>query len=182
MYNLVGELPRHIYCYVDSSYTHKKPSGFLPCVWFGLVSYPGRVWGCNVMLECGAIYRSVPTHAIVFSDKPRKTWSAKDAQTWDCYGSGFTTIEYKYLHTLHCKVLANGKRYEGQYLFTAAPIGDGFSAVPDQAKEFTFVSLLNGRLTVQPTNHIVFRERSFTDNKLEFPQGLKRQSDIWSAE
>jgi hypothetical protein len=28
----------------------------------------------------------------------------------------------------------------------------------------------------------VFRERSFTDNKLEFPNGLRRQTDVWSAE
>jgi hypothetical protein len=64
IYSLVGELPRHIYCFVDSTYTHTESQGFLPCVWFGLVSYPGRTWGCTVMLECGAIYRNVPAHAI----------------------------------------------------------------------------------------------------------------------
>lgn len=178
---LVGELPRHIYCYVDSYLTHKEPRGFLPCVWFGLVSYPGRVWGCTLMLECGAIYRNVPAHGIAFT-KDADYWEAADAQTWDCYGEGFTTLEYRYLAGLDCRVMANEREHNGQYLFTAAPVGDGFSAYPEQAKEFCFIQLDNGRLTIQPTNHVVFRERSFTDNKLEFPVGLKRQTDIWSAE
>ena len=63
-----------------------------------------------------------------------------------------------------------------------SPVGDGFSAYPEQAKEFSFVRLDNDRLTVQPTNHVVFRERSFTDNKLEFPLPLKRQTEIYTAE
>ena len=182
IYSLVGELPRHIYCFVDSTYTHNEPQGFLPCVWFGLVSYPGRTWGCTVMLECGAIYRNVPAHAIAFNKFPTELWSADEAQTWDCYGERFTTLEYKYLAGLDCKVKCKDAAYEGKYLFTAAPIGDGFSAYPEQAKEFCFIQLDIGRLTIQPTNHVVFRERSFTDNKLELPSGLRRQTDVWSAE
>ena len=179
---LVGELPRHIYCYVDSTFTHKEPQGFLPCVWFGLVSYPGRLWGCTVMLESGAIYRNIPSHAIAFEERPEDRWYPQEAQAWDCYGEDFTTLEYRYLAGLDCKVNLPSGYHEGQYLFTAAPVGDGFSAYPEQAKEFCFIQLDNGRLTIQPTNHVVFRERSFTDNKLEFPQGLRRQSVVWSAE
>ena len=179
---LVGELPRHIYCYVDSTFTHKEPHGFLPCVWFGLVSYPGRVWGCTVMLECGAIYRNVPAHAIAFRPWPAQPWNASEAQTWDCYGEDFTVLEYKYLAGLECKAKTISGEFEGQYLFTAAPIGDGFSAYPEQAKEFCFIELDIGRLTIQPTDKVVFRERSFTDNKLEFPKGMRRQDYIFSAE
>jgi len=181
-YSLVGELPRHIYCYVDSTYTHTVAQGFLPCVWFGLVSYPGRTWGCTVMLESGAIYRNVPAHAIAFYPHRTTPWWADQAQTWDCYGERFTTLEYKYLAGLDCKVKCKDESYEGKYLFTAAPVGDGFSAYPDQAKEFCFIQLDLGRLAIQPTNNVVFRERSFTDNKLEFPSGLRRQTDVWSAE
>lgn len=181
-YQLVGELPRHIYCFVDSSFTHEEPCGFIPCVWFGLVSYPGRTWGCTVMLESGAIYRNIPAHAMAFNPTPEEMWLSNQAQTWDCYGEKFTTLEYRYLAGLDCKVKSDGLELEGVYLFTAAPIGDGFSAYPDQAKEFYFIELENGRLTIQPTNHVVLRERSFTDNKLDFPSGLKRQGEIWSAE
>lgn len=179
---LVGELPRHFYCYVDSTYTHQEPQGFIPCVWFGLVSYPGRVWGCTVMLESGAIYRNIPVMAIAFTPEPTQPWSASEAQTWDCYGAGFTVLEYSYLAGLDCKAKTNSGAFEGQYLFTASPVGDGFSANPEQAKEFCFIQLDIGRLTVQPTDKVVFRERSFTDNKLEFPKGLRRQEYIFSAE
>jgi hypothetical protein len=181
-YTLVGQIPRHIYCFVDSKYTHKQPIGFIPAVWFALVSYPGRVWGCTVMLESGCVYRNIPSHAIAFSDKPEPVWGPSDAQTWNCYGLGFSAIQYDYLSGLDCLVRANGKELLGVYLFTVAPVGDGFSAYPEQAKEFTFVQLKNGRLTVQPTNHIVFRERSFTSGELSFPSGLCRQTEIWSAE
>jgi len=69
------------------------------------------------------------------------------------------------------------------YLFTAAPKGDGFSLVPEQAKEFSFCQLQNGRYTVQPTNHILVEERSFTRNPDRvFPAGLKRQTDVYSCE
>lgn len=179
---LVGGLPRHIYCYVDSVYTHKHNNGFLPCVWFGLVSYPGRVWGCTVMLECGAIYRNVPVQAIAFRSDPMELWSAAQAQTWDCYGEQFTLLEYNYLAGLHCKARTKHGDYIGEYLFTAAPVGDGFSAAPEQAKEFCFIKLDVGRLTVQPTDKVVFKESSFTDNKLDFPTGLARQTYIFSTE
>jgi len=44
-YSLVGQLPHHLYVFIDSTFTHKEPAGFIPAVWFGLVSYPGRMWG-----------------------------------------------------------------------------------------------------------------------------------------
>jgi len=46
------------------------------------------------------------------------------------------------------------------------------------------VSLDNGRLTIQPTNHVRIHERSFTTATpgAPFPTGLRRQTDIWSCE
>lgn len=182
MYTLTGELPRHLYCFVDSRHTHVEERGFVKAVWFGLVSYPGRMWGCTVMLESGSVYRNLPPHALAFDEDPEPLWTAQDAQTWDCYDWQFTAVEYRYLTGLDCKVRSNGKEFEGQYLFTVAPVKDGFSAYPEQAKEFTFARLDNDRMTIQPTNHVVFRERSFTNNKLEFPTDLKRQTDVWTCE
>lgn len=179
----VGQLPKHLYVWVDTEFTHKEPYGFVPAVWFGLVSFPGRMWGCTVMFENGAIYRNLPPHAISFCEKQETLWIEEEAQTWDCYGYEFAAHEYDYLRGLDCLVrLKTGTEEIGQYLFSVAPIGDGFSAYPEQAKEFTFVRLFNNRLTIQPTNHIVFRERSFTHEKLAFPKGLLRQSQIYSAE
>lgn len=181
-HSLVGQLPRHLYVYVDSRFTHTEPVGFVPAVWFGLVSYPGRMWGCTVMLESGAIYRNLPPHAIAFHDSPVGLWNAQDAQTWDCYGPDFSVIEYDYLRGLDCTAKANGRHHAGEYLFAVAPIGDGFSAVPEQSKEFSFIRLDNGRLTVQPTNHLAFRDKSFTIEPFELPRGLKRQTEVYSCE
>ena len=181
-YTLVGQLPRHLYCWVDTRHTHKEPAGFAPAVWFGLVGYPGRMWGCTVMLESGAVYRNLPAHAIAFGPEPDGEWGPSQAQQWDSYGWDFTAIEYDYLRGLDCMVKAGDSEITGEYLFTVAPVGDAFSAYPEQAKEFTFAKLDNGWLSIQPTNRVVFREKSFTDNKLEFPVGLKRQTDVWTAE
>ena len=186
-YTLIGELPRHQYIWVDSAFTHNKPCGFVPAVWYGLVSLRGRVWGCTVMLESGAIYRNLPPHAIAFSATPGE-WSLKDSQRWDCYGERFSVIEYNFLHSLevkaHCNEGADSKSILGEYLFNVGPIKDGFSMYPEQAKEFSFIKLDNGRLTIQPTNHLVFRERSFTKNDEMIPplRDLKRQMDVYSCE
>lgn len=180
---LIGQLPRHQYVWIDSRHTHKTDLGYLPALWYGLVSYPGRAWGCTVMLESGAIYRNLPPHAIAFQAEPAGEWDITDAQTWDCYGYEFETLEYGYLSGLDCLVRANGHEHDGTYLFTVAPVGDGFSAAPEQSKEFVFAKLTNGYLTIQPTNNVIFRERSFTTNELmTFPSGLKRQTDVWSCE
>ena len=182
LYTLVGELPRHLYVWVDSAYTHQDPQGFIPAVWYGLVSYPGRCWGATLLLESGAIYRNVPCHALAFNDWPEPEWTPQDAQTWDCYGQGFTTLEYSYLADLRCMARANGKQWLGRYLFTAAPVGDGYSAYPEQAKEFLFIQLDNGRLTIQPTNHVLVDDKSFTVGGWEVPTGLRCQTDIFKAE
>jgi hypothetical protein len=181
IYSLVGELPRHQYVFVDSNYTHKKYEGFIPAVWFGLVSYPARMWGCTVMFENGAIYRNIPLNALSFSKFENQEWTNKDAQTWDCYALEFCALEYKYLQGLSCKVNCNKKEYDGEYLFTVAPINDAFSSYPEQAKEFKFIKLNNGRITSQPTNHIIFSEKSFT-TQIEFPKNLQRQQNIYRSE
>lgn len=177
---LIGSLPRHLYVWVDSRFTHKRDRGFVRAVWFGLVSYPGRVWGCNVMFESGAVYRSVPPHAIGFR-LDASEWAVSQAQMWDCYSYQWTAHEYEYLKGLRCAALIGGERAGGEYLFTAAPLGDGFSAAPEQAKEFMFIKLDNGRLTIQPTNRVLFEDRSFTEVVTDPPK-LKLQEEVWSCE
>lgn len=178
MYTMIGEMPRHFYVYVDSRFTHKKECSWVRAVWFGLVSIPSRAWGLNVMLECGAIYRNLPPHSVSFTDCPDSEWRIQDAQRWDCYGYGFSTIEYTYLRELKCRTYPENLR--GSYLFTAAPVDDGFSRYPDQAKEFLFIQLDNGRLTIQPTNNVVFEDVSFTSDAS--PNLLKRQVDRYTCE
>ena len=178
-YSQAGQLPHHQYCLVDASFISSR-TGFIPCVWFGLVSIPGRMWGCTIMLECGAVYRAVPPHALAFQENPELDWRVDHAQRWDCYGREFSTIEYTYLRGVG--VIAkncDGESF-GEYLFTAAPIDDGFSRYPEQAKEFCFIKLNNGRLTIQPTDKVLFCDDSFATP--EWPTDLKTTTEIYSCE
>lgn len=178
-----GSLPHHIYCHVDRSFTRGAPaSGFEPCVWFGLRAYAGRAWGCHVMLECGAVVRDMPLHALSRYDEPDdEPWLLEDAQHWDCYGDQFSLVRYTYLSGLEARVKCADDEHIGEYLFTACPLNDGFSAEPAQSKEFKFFALRNGRYTAQPTNRVLFIERSFTVEK-DWPTDIQRQSEVWSCE
>ena len=179
-YTHAGALPRHQYCFIEPNAIGEH--GWLPCVWFGIASHPGRTWGCHVLLECGAVYRNVPIHQLASRPSASAPWTAKDAQTWDCYGWQFSTIEYTYLTAAKSRVkLQSGANMEGKYLFTVVPVDDAFSTVPEQAKEFYVVGLENGRYTAQPTNHVLVEERSFTRD-LAWPDFLRSQTAVHSAE
>ena len=180
MNSFLGSIPKHQYVWIDSNFTHKKPSGFVPAVWFGLTSFPGRAWGFNVMFENGAVYRNIPPHAISFSEKPEKDWNINNAQLWDCYGYDWSAIEYTYLKGLKCSCKINDVYLHGQYLFTVAPIEDGFSNSPSQSKEFKFIQLDNDRITIQPTNKVIFIDKSFTEEGNS--DELKLQTRVYSCE
>jgi len=181
--SVIGSLPKHQYVLVDTSFTHKAPADrWAPAVWFGLVSLPGRMWGCNVLFESGALYRGLPLHALGHSNNPARKWAEWQAQRWDCYGTDWSATEYTYLKELRTKARCGGETFEGEYLFTVVPANDAFSQVPEQGKEFTFIRLENGRFTVQPTDHLLFEERSFTTNAGDWPTEFKRQTEIYSCE
>ena len=174
---MIASLPFHKYVWVDSSFIRKAGKGFEPAVWFGLVSMYGRAWGLNVMLECGAIYRSLPPHAVAFRKDPEALWLVDDAQMWDCYADKFQLHEYAYLRDMTVKTTND----IGTYLFTAAFIDDAFTRMPEQGKEFSFIELENGRLTIQPTNRTLFEDRSFTVDS-GAPKDLVTQTRVWSCE
>jgi hypothetical protein len=177
-----GSLPQHIYCQVERSFVRSNAdAGTEPCVWFGLRAYPGRAWGCHVMLECGAIVRDIPLHALCTREDAAE-WSLEEAQHWDCYGSQFSVLKYAYLSGLEARTKCQRYEYLGEYLFTVAPLNDAYSAEPEQAKEFMFLELRNGRFTAQPTNRVLFIERSFTNPHTEWPADIQRQSEVWACE
>jgi hypothetical protein len=68
----------------------------------------------------------------------------------------------------------------GRYLFTAVPVDDAFTANPEQSKEFSFIELDNGRLTVLPTNMFRIHDKSFTEGA--WPKDLKVSNKIWRVE
>ena len=173
-----GPLPRHTYCYVEPD-TFGNPD-WLRVAWFGLVSHPGRTWGCHVMLECGAVYRNVPLHKLAHKTVG-SPWVPGDAQTWDCYGIHFSTTEYPFLEGTRIRTRLRSKQeHVGTYMFTVIPMLDGFSLEPEQGKEFYFIKLDNGRFTAQPTNHLLVQDKSFITES-NWPK-LKRQTEIWSVD
>jgi len=138
------------------------------------------MWGCTIMLECGAVYRAVAPHAIAFKENPEPDWIEPYSQRWDCYGTEFSTIEYTYLRGLRVDTRCSDKFRTGEYMFTAVPIDDGFSRHPEQAKEFMFIKLDNGRLTIQPTDKVLFVDGSFTN--AEWPTNLRTTDRVYKCE
>ena len=178
IYSHAGALPAHQYVWVQPNALGEHD--WLQGVWFGITCYPGRAFGCHVLLECGAVYRNVPLH-MVASRNTAAPWTPAEAQTWDAYGYQFSMLEYPYLASMNGKVRTRGGEHAGHYLFTLVPIGDPFSAAPTQSKEFYLMQLTNGRYTAQPTNYVLLEDRSFT-TEIAWPTFLRRQTDWHSAE
>jgi hypothetical protein len=173
-----ASLPHHQYCYVDRQFT-RGVAGVEIAVWFAVRAHYGRSWQCHVMLECGAVYRDLPPHAISFTET-LEPWTVNQAQLWNVYSTRFSLIRYDYLVGLDCICAVRGDKLEGAYLFTAVPEGDGFTERPEQAKEFMFVRLDNGRVTILPTNKIVFNEPSFTRSpSFDGARGLLPNREVW---
>jgi len=171
-----GSMPNHKYIYVDRSFI-SDGVGFEEAIWFGLHSHPGRMWGCHLLLESGAFYRNVPPHAISFTKNQNNQWRPGDSQIWDCYGRKFSLLEYKYLYGLRVKLKSG---IGGKYLFTAIPYDEGFSEFPGQSKEFMFIHNDLDRLSIVPTNELLFVDKSFTEDS-GWPR-LKLNDKIYSCE
>jgi hypothetical protein len=180
-YTKIGALPIHKYIWVDSKYTHEKPIGPVEAMWVGLTSIPSRAWGINIILrEGGALYRNVPPNAVRFKKKSKKNWHITDSQLWDCYSYNFTILKNPILSGLSVTAKVKQNILKGIYLFSATHLNDGWSDSPEQDKEFLFIELNNGRLTIQPTNRVTFIDKSYI-LPTSLPK-LKLQDTIYSCE
>jgi len=176
----IGALPTHRYIWVDSKYTHEKPIGLVEAMWVGLTSIPSRAWGINVILrDGGALYRNIPPHAVNFSPNPIKNWRIKDSQLWNCYSYNFSILQNPILQGIPVTTKIGKSIHNGTYLFSTTHLFDGWSDSPEQDKEFIFIQLTNGRLTIQPTNRVAFIDHSFTNTNM--PK-LKLHDTIYSCE
>lgn len=197
MNELAGPIP-HQYVRVDPSHTHHpehQPAEWIEGAWFALQGYRGEAWACHVLLdlpEGGAVRRALPLHALVQTqaEPPFPAWQPWQAATWDCYSPAFVVPRYSLLEGLRCKARVRAAEgsdtwqdYFGHLLFTIKPAGDDFSRDPGQDKEFYLIALDNGRFTLQPTNHVLFEDLSFTARLGKtWPRGLARNAQTWSAE
>jgi hypothetical protein len=176
----IGALPTHKYIWVDSKYTHQNPVGPVEAMWVGLTSIPARTWGINVILrEGGALYRNIPPNAVRFKEQAKKNWRIEESQLWNCYSYNFTILENPILRGLSVTAKVNQHILKGTYLFSATHLNDGWSDSPEQDKEFIFIQLTNGRLTIQPTNRVAFIDNSYI---LPTLPKLKLQDTIYSCE
>lgn len=186
IHSLVGPIPKHRYVWVEPRALGEHDE-WLRGSWFGIQSHPSRAWGCHIMLDCGAVYRNVPLHHLSAGPSVNVTWTPRQAQVWDCYGYDFTVTEYPFLAEMGIVAMIRNadpklSNYEvaGHFLFSVAPVGDGWSNAPEQSKEFFFVELENGRFAALPTNALLFDDQSFSSP--QWPKFLRRQTKIWSAE
>jgi len=173
-------LPHHLYVWVDSSFIRKNGKGFEPAVWFAIRSTPNRAWGIHIVLECGAVYRNTPPHAIAFSKNPEPDWTLQQSQCWDCYGTQHDVLAYTYLTGLEARY--DGTENRATCLFCACPHSDGFSAAPEQSKEFLFLKTTGDRLLIRPTNMLLFTERSFTSEDAAWPTDIMTSTQVWNCE
>lgn len=194
-------LPYHVYGYVDKSFlSQAKEKGWEKAIWFAVTLPPNRAVGLTVLLQNGAVYRQLPPHAWAFEPaiqcacnpvqpeclKYVESWTIQQAQAWDCFGGDAQVIEYQYLRGLTVEALCLGhispvKREKGSYLFTIEFENDGFSRYPAQSKCLHCISLENGRLTLQPNDHLLWTEHSFTDHSLS-TNYLRRQENVYDVE
>ena len=65
---------------------------------------------------------------------------------------------------------------------TTKPAADAYTHRPEQAKEFIFIALNNGRFTAQPSNRVLFSDKSFTTDGGLPPGGLRLKTETWHAE
>ncbi|MGH9238761.1 MAG: hypothetical protein ACRD3G_12050 [Vicinamibacterales bacterium] len=130
----------------------------------------------TVLLENGAQYRELPSHAWTFRDDPSK-WKLKDAQAWDCFGGTAQLLEHKYLSDITVRVGS----LLGSYLFTLEWGNNGFSKFPAQSKSMHAIQLRNGRLTWQPNDRLRWKDPSFTKDGAD-TSWLRRQTEVWGVE
>ena len=181
IFSKIAPLPTHRYVLVDTTFTHKSPCGFADAMWVGVTSIPGRAWGINVILrDGGCLYRNLPPHSISFGQNDPVVWNIQNSQLWDCYSYHFTIVQSPILRGLRMRAKVRGEVLTGEYLFHVTHVDDGWSDSPDQDKEFYFIKLDNGRLTIQPTNRMVFVDDSFIVND-KIPE-LKLSETIYSCE
>jgi hypothetical protein len=182
-------LPRHRYIGVHASFVLKDAAHdhrLLPAVWWGVSVTPGRMLGCHVLLECGALVVDLPLHALNADPSqltvPNPLLPLQTA-VWDMYGweaelFAPTMLEDAHV-TLHNFDALSGA--EGKLWFAVDHVRDGYSMAPGQHKHLWVVALMGtGYLVQVPQDHLLVDDPSFT---VQGPvPRIQRQERIYRAE
>jgi hypothetical protein len=180
------DLPRHRYVYVceDAVLRRGNPLQTIPAVWWGMSATPGRMFGCHVLLENGAVVVDLPLHVLrQHAIGAAVLWYPEDAQRWDAYGAQLAAHEPAYLSGLSCEVLSpthTRTGMTGTLWFYVDHVRDGYSLEPAQHKHHWVVALDNGAFTCVPQDMLLVTERSFTAVTGVPP--IERQVRLWTCE
>lgn len=179
------DLPRHRYVHVIESAVHRggAKDKTIPCVWWGLSATPGRMFGCHILLESGAMVVDLPLHCLRHKADATHRWTREQAQRWDAYGWSVEAHEPAYLTGLVCRVLSDDHQHVtdvGDLWFLLDHVSDGYSLEPAQHKHHWVVALDDGTFTCVPQDQVLVAEKSFTTTGGIPP--IKRQTRVWSCE
>lgn len=174
-------LPRHRYVWVRSEFVsgETRPE-MIRAAWVGLSSTPGRMLGCHVVLDSGALILDLPLHALSASDKPTATVTPRQAQGWDCFGWQMEVVAYPFLDDVACRTIRD--QYRGRYWFSVDWLGDGYSMEPEQHKQLHVIATDIGPIIARPQDDVLFHDASFTDGDESIVPTIRRQRTIWRAE
>jgi hypothetical protein len=181
-YCKIGSIPIHRYVIVDTAFTHEKSIGWQEAMWVGITAIPGRAWGINVIFRLGGMmYRNIPPNAIAFDRSMQFAWNIDDAQAWNCYSYDFVTLQDPVLDGMRVSAKTKSGIHVGRYLFSTTHLNDGWSDAPDQDKMFIWCALDNGRMTIQPNNHVIFQDSSYVIDAQPIPK-LILQETVYSVD
>lgn len=186
-------LPRHRYVWVVPSFvlsTATRHDALIPAVWYGISVQPGRVMGCHVLLESGALVVDLPLHALRAREDAQYdpvTWTCEEAVRWDGFGWAAEVFEPAYLAGLTARLLDDRHQPTtdiGTLWFCVDHVGDGFSTEPGQHKHLWIMALEDSGVFVQrPQDQVLVVESSFTVGLAEHTvPPIRRQTQVWTAE
>jgi len=182
-------LPRHRYIGVHASFVLKDAAHdhrLLPAVWWGVSVTPGRMLGCHVLLECGALVVDLPLHALNADPTqlvaPRPLLPSQTA-VWDMYGWEAELFAPTMLEDATVTLLDMGDLtdLQGRLWFAVDHVRDGYSMAPGQHKHLWVVAVkAHGYLVQVPQDHLLVDDPSFTVSGA--PPRIQRQERIYRAE
>jgi len=183
MHNI--DLPQHRYVWVRDVFVHRQPVGaFVPAVWWGVSSTPGRMLGCHVLLESGAMVLDLPLHALACrADAPFAALDEEEAQAWDAFGWRIEATQPAFLSGLTAGLLDaqhHATAHHGTLWFAVDWLDNGYSMYPEQHKWLWIVARWDGHLVALPQDRLLVQEASFTDITGVPP--IVRQATIWTSE
>ncbi len=179
------DLPRHRYVHVIEAAVLQggAKDKTIPAVWWGMSATPGRMFGCHILLESGAMVVDIPLHCLRHKADATHLVRYFEAQRWDAYGWSLEAHEPAFLSGLECRVLTRDHRHIrdlGTLWFLLDHVRDGYSLEPAQHKHHWVVALDGGSFTCVPQDQLLALDSSFT--KMDGIPPIKRQTRVWSCE